>query len=337
MLSFAVAHRRALAVDQQIEHVRLGGAVHHGQRLAVEADVEHADLQGRRLAHGGFAGFEIDLDVMGLGEAAQPLAERVDRVARRGEADAAAQADPAQLAQKLAVAALQFAEQGVEAGEIAVLAVVVHHHAVEPVDHRAQARRVGFAQPAEGPRRIGEIEAGAAHAGVQAQALGRIAGQRREALELADRVEDDLVAVGQRLADFVIGEGDAVGVRLAAELLPAELDLVQRRRGGAVHVRAHQVEHRPGGEAFEGQQHLRARAFAHAVDDLQVAQQRGLVDQVVRGGNLGLHRWLRKHRLITGRYWALRVTAMHRSPSCRAGAWVSTSSARGTGRRAKGR
>src|SRR5690606_3822560 len=101
---------------------------------------------------------------------AQARAEGVERIARRGEADATAQAYPLQPLQDLAVAALDFAEQRIEAREVAVLAVVVDHHAVEAVDHRKDPRRIGFAQPAEGPRRVGEVEAGAAHARVQAQA-----------------------------------------------------------------------------------------------------------------------------------------------------------------------
>src|SRR5690606_41444775 len=58
-----------------------------------------------------------------------------------------------------------------------------------------------------------------------------------------------------------------IGMRLAAELFAAQPHLVERGRGRAVHVFAHQVEHRPCGEAFQRQQRLRAGPFAHAVDE----------------------------------------------------------------------
>ena len=228
MLALIAADRRGFAVDQQIEHVRFGRAVDHGEILAVETGVEHADLERGGVAHRGLAWLEIDLHAPRAGKVAQARAEGVERIARRGEADAATQAHPLQPLQDLAVAALDFTEQRIEAREVAVLAVVVDHHAVETVDHRQDPRRIGFAKPAEGPRRVGEVETGATDARVLAQADWLVARGRGEALELIDRIEDDLVAVGDDLLDLVVGEGHAVGMSLAAELLPAELDLVQR-------------------------------------------------------------------------------------------------------------
>lgn len=215
-------------------------------------------------------------------EAAQAVAESVQRVSGLGEVDPAAQADPVDLPKQVAVAMLEFGQQGVEAGEIAVLAIVVDH---EAVDHRHGLRdpvQVRFAQAAEGPGGVGQVIAGHADAGVQAQPPRYGRGARRVALELRQRVEDDLVGAGDHVVDVVLGIGHAVGMGLAAEFLAAQADFEQRRRCRAVHVLAHQVEYAPGGEALEREQDLRPGSLADAAYDLQVLEQGTFVDQVVR-------------------------------------------------------
>jgi hypothetical protein len=101
-------------------------------------------------------------------------------------------------------------------------------------------------------------------------------------LQLADGVEDDLVAIVEHLLDLIVSPGHAVGVGFAFELLTTELELVQRRRRGAVHVLLHQVEHRPGREALEREQGFGPGLFAHISDLLHVGQQFLFVDEVVR-------------------------------------------------------
>ena len=83
------------------------------------------------------------------------------------------------------------------------------------------------------------------------------------------------------LVDFVIGPGHAVGMGFAAETRPPELDFVQRRRGGAVHVRPHEVEDGPGRETLQGEQCLRAGLLSQVGDPLQVAEQFRLVDKII--------------------------------------------------------
>src|SRR5690606_16766848 len=129
VLALLATDRRRFAVDQQTEHVRFGRAVDHREILAVEAGVAHADLERGGVAHRGLAWLEIDLYAPLAGKVAQARAEGVERIARRGKADAATQAHPLQPLQDLAVAALDFAEQRIEAREVAVLAVIVDHHA----------------------------------------------------------------------------------------------------------------------------------------------------------------------------------------------------------------
>jgi hypothetical protein len=63
----------------------------------------------------------------------------------------------------------------------------------------------------------------------------------------------------------------------------AEANLVERRRGGAVHIVAHEVEHTPGGKAFERQKGFRAGELAQLRDLLHVDEQLGLVDQIIGG------------------------------------------------------
>ena len=48
-----------------------------------------------------------------------------------------------------------------------------------------------------------------------------------EAGELADRIEDDLVGVGDDFVDLVIGIGHRIGVGFLAEPLAAEPHLVE--------------------------------------------------------------------------------------------------------------
>jgi hypothetical protein len=76
--------------------------------------------------------------------------------------------------------------------------------------------------------------------------------------------------VGDDLVDLVIGIGHRIGVGLLAETLAAKADLVERRRGGAVHVLGHEIEHAPGGEAFERQKRLCAGELAQPGDLLHV-------------------------------------------------------------------
>ena len=50
-----------------------------------------------------------------------------------------------------------------------------------------------------------------------------------EFIELANRVEDDLVAMGKNLFYLVICVSHGIGVCFAAEFLVPELDLIKRR------------------------------------------------------------------------------------------------------------
>ncbi|MNO68356.1 hypothetical protein D3C76_591820 [compost metagenome] len=281
---FAVAGRQlgVQAIDQQVEHVRLDGAVHHRQVLAVVEGVEHGDFQRGALGDGRFARLQVHLHAVLVRERLQACAERVQLVVFTGEMDAAAQADPLDLVQQVAEAVLDGIEHLVEQAEVAVLAVVVEHEAGDLFDHLFDLGRVPFAQAAERAGRVGQQVVGAAHLRVDAQAANLAFGLFGKALQLADRVEDDLVAVLKHLLDLVVGPGHAIGMGFAGELLAAELELEQGGRGGTVHVLLHQVEHRPGGEALECQQGLGTGVFAHVGDLLHVAQQLLFVDEVVR-------------------------------------------------------
>ena len=149
---------RGLAVDQEVEHVGLDRAVDDGDVLAVVERVEHGDLQRGRVGDRGLAGLEIDLHAVLAGEAFEALGQAVERVALAGEVDAAAEADPVHAADQRAEAVLDGAEHLVEAVEIGVLAVVVEHEAAGAVGDGLDDLRVGFAEPAERPGGVGEVE-----------------------------------------------------------------------------------------------------------------------------------------------------------------------------------
>ena len=197
--------------------------------------------------------------------------------------DAPAEADPVEPLQQVAEARLDPVQHGREVFQASVLAVVVDHHAADAVEHGLDAGGVGLAQAAVGAGGVGQQVGRVADAGIQAQAQGRVATERAERFELADRVEDQLVGVTRGLADLVTGPGDAVAVRLPTELLGPQPDLVQGRRGRAIEVFAHQPEHRPGGKALECQQRPGTGSLAQAGHGVEVATQRGLVDQVEGG------------------------------------------------------
>ena len=258
------------------------GAVYHGEILAVVEGVEHGDFQGGAVGDRRFAGFQVDLHAVLLGEGLEPRAECVQCIAFTGEMDAAAEADPLDLVQQRTEAFFDGAEHLVEQAEVAVLAVVVEHEAGDLIDHAIDLHRVPLAQAAERARRVGQQVVRAAHLRVHTQAAGLAFAAFGKTLQLADGVEDDLVAVLQHLFDFIVGPGHAVGVRFAFELLATELELIQRRRGGAVHVLLHQVEYRPGGKALERQQSLGAGLFAHVGNLLHVDQKLLFIDEVVR-------------------------------------------------------
>src|SRR5690606_18038425 len=219
MFARTFANGRGLAVNEQVEHVGFGRAVDHGQVLAIETDIQHADFKRGAVAHGGFTGFQINLDVVVLCKAAQALAKGIQRVVGCGKADPPAQADPLHLPQDGAIALFNLRQQVVEPGEIVVLAVVVDHQAVKLVGNSQNAFGVAFTQSAECAGRVGQIETGATDARVQAQAYGFAGSTRGKSFQLLDGIENDLVAVCHHVVDFVIGKGDAIGMGFAAELL----------------------------------------------------------------------------------------------------------------------
>ncbi len=165
--------------------------------------------------------------------------------------DAAAEANPLDLVQQVAEAFLDGRQHLIEQSEVAVLAVVVEHETGNLPDDLLDLHRVPFAQAAERSRRVGQQIVGTADLRIDPKASDLARGGLCKALQLADGIEDDLVAVLEHLADLVVGPGHAVGVGLAGELLAAQLELVERRGSRAIHVLLHQVEHRPGGKTLE--------------------------------------------------------------------------------------
>ena len=262
--------------------MRFDGAVDHRQVLAVVQGVKHGDFQRGTQGDRRFARLQIHLHAVFFGESFQARAEGIDRIALACEVNAAAKADPLDLGDQVAETLFDGGQHLVEQLEAAVLAVVVEHEAGNLPHDLLDLRWVPLAEAAERTRRVGQQVVGAAHLRVDAQAADGALGTLGEAFELTNGVEDDLVAVGDHLFDLVVGPGHAVGVGFAGELLPAQFQLIQRRRRGAVHILLHQVEHRPGGEAFQRQQRLGTGVLTHVGDLLQVDQKLLFVDEVVR-------------------------------------------------------
>ncbi len=213
----------------------------------------------------------------------QQLAEPVHRVPRRRERDAPTQAHPRHRLEHLAVTVTDVADGTGEAVEVLVLTVEVEHQAAQPGRGRPQVVDINDAQSRVAPCRVGKVERRMADSRVDPQPELRTIDVVGEAVELGQRVEDHLVGERADRRDLLGGERHAVGVHLPAELLAAEASLVQRTTGRPVEVRPHQTEDAPGREALERQHRLRPRLVANSPDDLEVAHQSTLVDQVVRG------------------------------------------------------
>lgn len=155
------------------------------------------------------------------------------------------------------------------------------HETADPVQDLFNLGDVPFSKAGERPGRVGKVETGGADHRVEAQPAHDACGFVREPFQLADGIEDDLVGMGDHFIDLVVGIGHGIGVGFLAEALMPQPDFVQRRRSGAVHVLAHEVENTPGRKALERQQGLCARPLSNVGDLLHVAEQRRLVDQIV--------------------------------------------------------
>ena len=195
--------------------------------------------------------------------------------------DATAKADPFRQEQKRAELCLDIAEHAVEQREIGIFAVVVDHETADPIHDLLDLVDIPFAEAGERPGWIGKVETGRADHRIETQAAHDARGLVGKPFQLADGVEDDLVGMGDHVIDLVIGIGHGVGMGLLAEALVPQTDFVQRGRGGAIHVVAHEVEHTPGGKALERQQGLGAGLLAYIGDLLHVAEKLCLVDQII--------------------------------------------------------
>ncbi|OIQ68452.1 hypothetical protein GALL_499550 [mine drainage metagenome] len=262
--------------------MRLDRGIDDGQRLFGLQHVKHTDLQRGRAGNRRLAGFKVNLNGKAFGKGLQPRGKAIDGIARAGEMDTAAKADPLNLMQQRAEFVLDPGQLRVEQIKIGVFAVVMDHEARDAVDHARDFCRIPFAQPREFPRRIGKVKARGRRARVQPQATGDARRAAPEPFQLRDRVEDDLVRIAHCLVNLVIGPGRGIGMRLAPEFLAPQPEFVKRRRCRAIHMRAHRIKHRPSGKAFQRQQRSRPRGSAQTVDDRHVARKGRAVDLVKR-------------------------------------------------------
>ncbi len=183
------SHLRGLAIDQQVEHVRLDGTVDDGDPLLVLDHVEHADFERRGLGDDGVARLEIDLQAILFGERLEPRGQGVEIVALTGEMDAAAEADPVDALEERAELLLEPVQQRREGRKGIVLAIAVDHEAGDAIHRLLDAREVPFAEAAIGAGRVGEVEMGMADAGIDAEADGQVSGLGAEAVELAEELK----------------------------------------------------------------------------------------------------------------------------------------------------
>ena len=154
---------------------------------------------------------------------------------------------------------------------------------LDPVGHPALRLQLlgGHTQPR--PRHAGVVEIGldGRIARIDAQAARDSAQQRHSAEppELPERIEGQMTAAIENLADVAIGVDRSIGVRRLAELLPHQTGLGGRTGRRPVAVLRQQGEDAPHGARLEGDDHLGARLAAHTVDHREIALQQRFVQQ----------------------------------------------------------
>ena len=121
----------------------------------------------------------------------------------------------------------------------------------------------------------------------QAAAFARRARQIAVGLPLVERVEHDMVGIMQDLAEFALGIGGGVDVRLAAEFLLAEARLIQAGSGRAREVLAQQRIDREHRERLLREQDLGARAVGDAAQHREVLHKPLFIHDKAGGGKFG--------------------------------------------------
>ena len=122
---------------------------------------------------------------------------------------------------------------------------------------------------------------------VDAQTARDAAQQRHcaETAELSERIEGDMAAAIEYLADIAVGVDRSIRVRRLPELFAYQPGLGGRTGRRAVAVTRQQGEDTPHGARFERDDHLGARLAAHAVDDRKIPRQQTFVQQKTGRGS----------------------------------------------------
>ena len=107
-----------------------------------------------------------------------------------------------------------------------------------------------------------------------------------EALELADRVEGDVAAVPQYGGKVTLGIGGRIGVGGAAHLFKGQSGFVYGAGGGAGYVLPNDGERFPQGIGLEGEYDVYPGGLLDRANELQVAAQTLLFENVAGRGDL---------------------------------------------------
>ncbi len=141
-----------------------------------------------------------------------------------------------------------------------------------------------YAESAAGAAGVVEVDFHFRVLGVDPHAEALVLGHHRAVfLELVERVEDDVVAAADDFLDVLFAVGGAVGVDFLAEFLVTQPGFDDARGSRAPEVLADLGEGAPHGEALQGEQDPAAGALLDGIEDLEIALQEGLVDNVDGG------------------------------------------------------
>ena len=288
------ANGRLIGHFEAVGHVAGKGDVEYGGAyLVVLDDVDHGRDQRAGLPAECAAGFENEFEVgVTLFEIPEEMDQVVGVIPLAGHEVAAAHVEPFDLREQVAESLLDPHECLFEV----VGGRLAQRVEVQPFDALRQRGQFvgGDAQSRPGGTRVVEVGFYLGVFGVDAQsarhavAVGYDLGV--EALELADRVEGDVAAVPQYGGKVTLGIGGRIGVGGAAHLFKGQSGFVYGAGGGAGYVFPNDGERFPQGIGLEGEYDVYPGGLLDRANELQVAAQTLLFENVAGRGDLHEYR-----------------------------------------------
>jgi len=267
-----------------------GGDVEDGEVERVLREVEDGAGEDAGVEGDGFAGLEVDVEVVFGAEGLDNADEAVDVVARAGDVMAATKVDPFEAGEEFGEFLLEGGD-GVLEGVAVLLAERVEMQAVEAIEIGGGEFGADGAEAGAGS--AGIVEVGShfrilgidAEAGVDGAAGG--ANGFAEAAPLRGGIEDEGVGETREVRELGVLVGDAVDVDLAREEFVREQSFVQAAGSGARKVFGDERVSGRAGEALLGEEDFATGALGDIGKQAAVLLEQAQVDDKARGRQAG--------------------------------------------------